>query len=108
MANVRYISSAVEISQQRLELFKWKEKHAKENDSDGEKTSVQRKNENIQHGPSFTREEPLRVNSLLDMLIYIFYLPLFFTGPILTFDHFYKQVSLIRFYLLIILLNESF
>ena len=31
-------------------------------------------------------------NSFLDMLAYIFYLPLFFTGPILTYDLFKSQV----------------
>ena len=29
---------------------------------------------------------------LFDLVSYIFYLPLLFTGPLMTFDEFYKQV----------------
>lgn len=33
--------------------------------------------------------------SLLDGFVYIFYFPLFLTGPIITYDEFSKQVSVI-------------
>lgn len=31
--------------------------------------------------------------SFLDMLVYIFYFPVFFSGPLMTYDEFYLQVS---------------
>ena len=104
MTNIRYISSAVEIVQQRSNLSSWLEKQRKKNSSDDDKTSVKRKNENMQqveHGPFYDKEEPVRVNSLLEMFIYIFYLPLLFTGPILTFDNFNSQVSFLNTFLIL-------
>ncbi|XP_050414085.1 protein-cysteine N-palmitoyltransferase HHAT isoform X3 [Patella vulgata] len=38
-------------------------------------------------------KKPFNIYSFLDMLNYIFYLPLFFTGPVLSYDHFSQQMA---------------
>ena len=36
--------------------------------------------------------KPLTVNDVVDILCYVWYLPLFFAGPLVTFENFHKQV----------------
>lgn len=43
-----------------------------------------------------TSREPSSVSCVIDILCYVWYLPLFFAGPLVTFENFYQQV---RFFL---------
>jgi hypothetical protein len=104
MANLRYTSAALETTQCRIEFSRTEEdKRRKENSSmeerkdSGKLSKVARHVEDtrpLRNGPHRHSDKHNHIYDLLDISVYIFYPPLMFTGPVLTFDKFYKQVSM--------------
>ena len=103
MANLRYTSAALETTQSRIDQSRTMEdKNRNENSQTEDKkdsgkiSKVAWRSEDIRgsrSGPHKHSDRHNHIYNLLDVAVYVFYPPLMFTGPVLTFDKFYKQVS---------------
>ena len=89
MCNIRNISAGLEIAK-----FKKEGKNLAVGSSSTEQTVPQPESEDGHRKADETcqHSDPPCSHSVTNMLIYVFYLPLFFTGPILTYDKFFLQV----------------
>ena len=82
MSLVRSTSAALYICDVRRVIFS----------GDGKRDAEESVSEDSRHGVTDARWQ-FTVNEIVDTLCYVSYLPLFFAGPLMTYENFRRQVS---------------